>query len=51
MNPKYKIGDEIETVGYGYVKIIDILKSETRFCYLVDSDGNEYLVFEYELLS
>ena len=49
MNPKYKIGDKMETLVYGDIEIIDILKSETRFCYLITTDGIEYLVFEHEL--
>lgn len=49
MNPKYKIGEEIGTGGYGLVKIIDILKSETRFCYLIKVDGSDYLIFEEEI--
>lgn len=51
MNPKYKIGDDVDTAGYGGIKIIDILKSETRFCYLVRTlDDIDYLIFEEELL-
>ena len=53
MEPKYQINQVVNTVGYDEIKIIDILKSETRFCYLienVDDSCQQYLIFEEELL-
>lgn len=51
MEPKYKIGSNVDTENFGSVTITDILTSENRFCYVVVADygGDEYLVFEYEI--
>lgn len=47
MEPKYKVNQVVDTINYGEIKIIDILKSETRFCYLIENtdDSCQYLFF------